>query len=416
MEEFRNISWRRVYCLLTFALVLLIFEITAIRILAMFNLEKCWVALPVIVYLACLLASKFAKRLFSVAISIEGASIIALLLLTIIIWIQSVNSWVERNFNTITTVTVLSYWVSLLISKQSKKDIDMMPKSDTAKKLFNLFYLNTSKAHEIAMLIDNKIMKAIEREQVSEELLKYNSSIVVGRKDNVVAEASYSTEDSNKKRVYESFDVKTTKSIMLRSIYETTQKGKKREGDLCIGDLAIFEDIGLQQENIDDTVMILNVLQDSKIKNQTDESLEINISKMMDKMLDDFTIDYTFSTGKDGSEKYIIQIPYKSTGNFENGYQHNDLQLGKLSVIGIYRGEIDFSSRDSISSKFLELLSESYNQEIQSSSSVGKMKLSDSTSKPHDFQFEFHHEKLKGKLHLVDVIAIIQELNFDRAE
>ena len=46
---------------------------------------------------------------------------------------------------------------------------------------------------------------------------------------------------------------------------------------------------------------------------------------------------------KDISNKYIIQFPYKYTDNFENGYQHNDLQLGKLSLIGIYRGEIDFS-------------------------------------------------------------------------
>ena len=72
----------------------------------------------------------------------------------------------------------------------------------------------------------------------------------------------------------------------------------------------------------------------------------------MDKMLDDFTIDYTFnyeSTQGGLSQKYIIQLPYKTNENFENGYQHNDLQLGKLSIIGIYRGNIDFSERESIS-------------------------------------------------------------------
>ena len=337
------------------------------------------------------------------------------MLLAMIVSKQSVNSWVDRNFSTITIATILSYWVSLLISKQSGKDINIIPRSDTTNKLFNLFYLNTSKAHEIAMLIDNKIMKAIESEQISEELFKYNSSIAIGRKDYTVAETSYSTEDSSKKRVYESFDVKTTKSIMLRRIYETTQKSKERKGNLSIGDLTVFENVELQQVNIEDTVMILNVLKDSKFKNQTDENVEINVSQMMDKMLDDFTIDYTFSPEKDELKKYIIQIPYKSTGNFENGYQHNDLQLGKLSVVGIYRGEIDFSSRDSISSKFLEFLSTSYNNGVQSSSTEGRMKLSDNAAKSLDFPFEFNHEKLKGNLHLVDVIAIIQELNFDRA-
>lgn len=96
--------------------------------------------------------------------------------------------------------------------------------------------------------------------------------------------------------------------------------------------------------------MILNILQDSKIKNQENEDVEINLNKMMEKMMDDFTIDYTFKyKWKSGDEKeYIIQIPYKSSDNFENGYQHHDLQLGKLSLIGIYRGEVNFSQRESI--------------------------------------------------------------------
>ena len=65
-------------------------------------------------------------------------------------------------------------------------------------------------------------------------------------------------------------------------------------------------------------------------------------------MLDDFTIDYTFEcvckSAEEDSSTFIIQIPYKATDNFENGYQHNDLQLGRLSLIGIYRGKIDFSN------------------------------------------------------------------------
>lgn len=96
--------------------------------------------------------------------------------------------------------------------------------------------------------------------------------------------------------------------------------------------MAVFNNIELKQRNIDDTVMILNVLQDSKIKNEITDDLEINLNKMMDKMLDNFTIDYTFDyrinrENKDVEEKetYIIQLSYKSTDNFENGYQHNDL-------------------------------------------------------------------------------------------
>ena len=81
---------------------------------------------------------------------------------------------------------------------------------------------------------------------------------------------------------------------MLRRIYETAKKNKSQLERLNVGDLTIFENIELQQTNIDDTVMILNILQDSKIKNQSNDAVEINLNKMMEKMLDDFTIDYTF--------------------------------------------------------------------------------------------------------------------------
>ena len=80
---------------------------------------------------------------------------------------------------------------------------------------------------------------------------------------------------------------------MLRTIYETAQKKSVSGKELKIGDLVLFKNIELQQRNLDDTVMILNILQDSKFKNQGNKDIEINISKMMEKMLDDFTIDYT---------------------------------------------------------------------------------------------------------------------------
>ncbi|WFA09196.1 hypothetical protein [Tissierella sp. Yu-01] len=179
----------------------------------------------------------------------------------------------------------------------------------------------------------------------------------------------------------------------------------------------MFKDVVLERRNLDDTVMILNILQDSKIKNQGDDNIEINMNKMMEKMLDDFTIDYVFEKPLEGNsnKNYIFQLPYKSNDNFENGYQHNDLQLGKLSVIGIYRGEIDFSKRDSVSSKFLEIMSDSYNNSTNSSND-DIMRVSIGQATQTLIPFEFKHNKLSEKLHLIDVIAIIQELNIDREE
>lgn len=340
----------------------------------------------------------------------------------IIIYISKTNSniidFYTKNDKSILTLLIIAFFVSKIISDNYKIENKDNEENEKKSELFNLLYVNTSKVHEIAMLIDNKVMKTVEKEQISEELLK--SSYSYGLKSNVTtSDTSIQKEENSKKRVYENFDVKTTKSIMLRKIYDEIKQGNNKQNEnLKIGQLVMFNEVALERRNVDDTVMILNVLQDSKIKNQVDEDIEINMNKMMGKMLDDFTIDYVFEQSRKDSmanSKYIFQLPYKSNENFENGYQHNDLQLGTLSLIGIYRGEIDFSKRESVSSKFLEMMSDSYNNSI-SKQSDDVMKSSVVQANQQLLPFEFKHNKLNEKYHLIDIIAIIQELNIERSK
>ena len=44
------------------------------------------------------------------------------------------------------------------------------------------------------------------------------------------------------------------------------------------------------------------------------------------------------------------------------------------------------------------------------------MKMSSRTTQNNSNPFDFNHQKLTKKINLIDVIAIIQELNFDRNE
>lgn len=354
---------------------------------------------------------------FSVNVSLEVA-----LTTLIIIYISKTNLniifFYTENDTFILVALIAVFLISRIISTNYKIEYKNNEEKEKKLDLFNLLYVNTSKVHEIAMLIDNKVMKTVEKEQISEELLK--SSYSYGLKSSVVTSDGFVEKAENyKKRVYENFDVKITKSIMLRKIYDKIKQDNGILNEkLKVGQLVMFNEVSLERRNVDDTVMMLNILQDSKIKNQVDENIEINMNKMMEKVLDDFTIDYVFEQsgeGKISNSKYIFQLPYKSNENFENGYQHNDLQLGTLSLIGIYRGEIDFSKRESVSSKFLEIMSESYNSSIITESD-DVMKSSIIQADQQLFPFEFKHNKLNEKYHLIDIIAIIQELNIERVK
>ncbi|WP_242655167.1 hypothetical protein [Clostridium cellulovorans] len=349
-------------------------------------------------------------------------SLIVSLATLIVIYISKTNSVIRtfyaKNDNFILTVLIIAFLISRIISANYKIENKDNEENKNTSELFNLLYVNTSKVHEIAMLIDNKVMQKVEKEQISEELLK--SSYSYGIKSSLAtSDASIQKQENSKKRVYENFDVKTTKSIMLRKIYDKVkQDNNEQNRNLKTGQLTMFKEVALQRRNVDDTVMMLNVLQDSKIKNQGDDAIEINMNKMMEKMLDDFTIDYVFEEKLRDSEsntKYIFQLSYKSNENFENGYQHNDLQLGTLSLIGIYRGEIDFSKRESVSSKFLEVMSDSYNNST-STQNDDVMKSSIVQGSQQLLPFEFKHNKLNEKYHLIDIIAIIQELNIEESQ
>lgn len=369
-----------------------------------------------IILLLFILTTYIVKHMTSKELSISFFATVYMISLTLSFFslkLEVIKNWALQHIDTITFVIILIFLLNLILGRGLEKGEIMDSSQDYQKKLFNLFYINTSKVHEIAMLIDNKIMKTVEREQVSEELLKNSSMFGVNGNGNWKADVGYERNESKKKRVYENFDVKTTKSIMLQKIYSNIKKSNE---ELSLGDLTIFENVELQQRNIDDTVMILNILQDSKIKNDPNEDLEVNLNKMMDKMLDDFTIDYTFSYNSQGHKReYILQIPYKDTENFENGYRHNDLQLGKLSIIGIYRGEIDFSKKESTSSKFLELVSQSYENELQNNNQM-VMKRSNEIVTQSNAQIKFEHQKLNETYYLIDVVAIIQDLKINRGE
>lgn len=413
IKELKCLETIRIICLSS---IYLFIDLCIYEIFVFYGKRNIFFFIPILVWMLIMLGNKILRYDISEKQNIT-VTIITFFILCVVANSSFVNQiYVKNRFTALTTLTGI-FFIGLLILKScvNKKE-NLISFTDSANEdLFNLFYINTSKVHEIAMLIDNKIMKTVEREQISEELLRTTSTLST-KTSMISGEASVEKENNYKRRVYENFDVKTTKSIMLKKLYEVAKNSNDTTKNILPGQLILFKDIELKRRNIDDTVMILNVLQDSKLKNQGNDSIEINMNKMMEKMLDDFTIDYQFEQtilGDCDNTKCIIQLPYKSNENFENGYQHNDLQLGKLSIVGIYRGKIDFSKRESVSSKFLDILSDSYKSETyQQNDDI--MKESSVIEEHQMYSFDFKPNKLNEEMHLIDVIAIIQELNINK--
>ena len=399
------------------AFVISLCAVNAIEMNIYAHLNMYWFVIPIILSVLSLQVMKLFDPLKQVISSILSVVLLAGAFFSTLIILKCnnihlfVEKFEEKIWIALIIITIMLR-VSFLLEQENCDEDDS--KSD--KNLFNLFYVNTSKMHEIAMLIDNTIMKTVEKNQSFESLLKNERKLSFGPYKKGTVDYGQSIENSFKKDVYESFDVKTTKSILLDRIYSALPTGKNvKLGN--IGQVILFNNVNLIQANTDDTVFVLNVLKDSNMKNKSDDgNLEVNISRMLDEMLEDFTIDYTFEYDKNN---FLIRIPFKSKDYFENNYSHNDLQLGALSVIGIYRGEIDFNEINSISTKFLQMLTESYNNEMGKVSRGTDYSLTHSSKNsmtPMIPTFDLQGHKELGKKHLIDLIAIIQEIQIDEED
>lgn len=283
-------------------------------------------------------------------------------------------------------------------------------KKTTVKKTdFNIYYLNFSKVYEMSMMINNVIISSIERadERHLESQYGYSSSLSAkGSKlllDGIKASISSDTKETSfaSSKVIENLDVKTTKSILLRRIIDkctvTNNLKVLKEGDLVKIDnvkLRIMDEESLRQ---------FLILRKDALKGFRVEGVEIN--NLISSMLQDYAyilIGSVECENLEGKYEIIIKIPLEIQNEFENKYNINDLLIGHVSLIGVYKGEIEESAVTSNTFTYL--------QEAGAQQSIKDSKIfsSNEMDKPN-----LDHKTNDRKYHFVDVISIVQDVNFE---
>lgn len=392
------------YSICFFVLSLIVY----IFLLVPLNISFLWILTPPILYwLISRITNVFKSSKKS---SVMIMSLVSLIMLFISISNLKIYNFLEANIEMVSFLLVILLLISTIVYF-IKKDKSNNNHSNLNNKLFNIIYINISKVYEIVMLIDNKIKNTIEKERSSERKRNNKLSAKILKGDTGL---EFLDTENSANRVYENFEVKTTKSILLRKIYNYVKEKQDNElnvESLNTGDMLIFDRVTLNRLNVQDTIFLLQVATESMSGSATTGEFEININEMINSMLKDFTIDYEFESD---NKKFLIQIPFQNKlnsedhDNFEKGYGYNDLQLGELNVLGIYRGEIDFTNIDTISSKFLEQVKK--NSDSNNNDNNFTMKDSSADKNSDQFEFDFDFQKLEGKYHLIDLLAVIQEL------
>ena len=279
---------------------------------------------------------------------------------------------------------------------------------------FNIYYLNFSKVYEIAMMINNVILTKIERDNSSgyNEEIGYTASLsaqgtkqfLEGIKASISAETKETSYSSLK--VVESLDVKTTKSILLRRVIERcaviNDFGKATEGDLIKIDnvkLKLLDEESLRQ---------FLILRRDALKGMRVDGVEIN--NLIASMLQDYAylLKGVLPVGceNNGATEILIKIPMDVKSEFESQYSIDDLLIGHVSVVGIYKGVV---SESFVSANTFSYLQVAGSKQKDVTAETTKIIKSDSPIEDNSPKTVLHDTQY----HFVDVLAIIQDVAFD---
>lgn len=287
------------------------------------------------------------------------------------------------------------------------------------KKIFSLYYINTEKVYEIAMLLNNRIVTSGTSENESESTIQKQTNIGINSNlkylESVKSELGLSQNiqihNGIKSKVLENFDVKTTKSNMLESIIAKANVYKENK-NINLGDLILLKNASLVLLNAEEsyavTKMILNgAFKDTKISSNSDDmKIEFDLSAMINSLLKDCAYELGCIVG---NKKFLLTIPMTFENDFENSYNIYDLQVGTVTVLGIYRGKRQYEKRLSLQ----EIFSENNEQKKAHTYEDNDYRLQSSEEDKEEMFDDINNRgKQFGEFQeVIDVIAVIQEIN-----
>lgn len=292
-------------------------------------------------------------------------------------------------------------------------------KQERKKKIFSLYYINTEKVYEIAMLLNNRIVTSGTSENETESTLEKQTNIGINSNlkylESVKGELGLSQNiqihNGMKSKVLENFDVKTTKSNMLASIIAKANVYEGNE-NINLGDLILLKNASLVLLNAEEsyavTKMILNgAFKDTKISSNSDDmKIEFDLSAMINSLLKDCAYELGCIVG---DKKFLLTIPMTFENDFENSYNIYDLQVGTVTVVGIYRGKRQYEKRLSLQ----EIFSENNEQKKVHTYENDDYRLQSSAKGKEEMFDDINNKgKQSGEFQeVIDVIAVIQEIN-----
>ena len=281
--------------------------------------------------------------------------------------------------------------------------------------LFNIYYINYPKVYEIKMMLNNivSLNKTIEKGKAGEVSADIETSFGLGFLKLFKGDAKIGAEGkgSLSNKVIETLEVKTTKSIILSEVFEKSKIIRSFKDKIEEGSLVLINDVSLSLIN-DFELRTVKLFNSGAFKNLPIPNAEgFDITSLLNSMFKDYAykIKGVFSNSKD---QILIKIPVTFDNEFESSYNVDDLFIGKVSILGIYKGETSIKKLKNTFEYFSEL-----------GSMQNSLLKSDDTDEIHDSQYhkdevnpksQYWQEDDKSTYHYIDLLAIVQNIKSNK--
>ncbi|MCD8491473.1 MAG: hypothetical protein LRY51_06020, partial [Geovibrio sp.] len=143
----------------------------------------------------------------------------------------------------------------------------------------------------------------------------------------------------NSQKVLETFKVTTTKSLILSEVIQKSKHVSTLLDGLKIGALIRIDNVSLSLENELELRSVRTFSNNSDLfKGMSLPEVEgLDASNLLNAVLKDYA--YKIKGKTSTGERVLIKIPLTFENEFENSYSIDDLFIGDVTVVGIYKGK-----------------------------------------------------------------------------
>lgn len=283
--------------------------------------------------------------------------------------------------------------------------------------IFNIYYINFPKVYEIKMMLSNVITLNREKQTdtADQTEIDYKAKLGVNFLNffntglGFDAEASRKNSKSDSQKVLETFEIKTTKSIILSEIIERSER-THNFSDLKEGQLIKIDNVSLSLEN-EPELRTVKLFTSGSFKGMSVPGANgFDINNLFNSMFKDYAYKMK-GTMEDTEEAVLVKIPLTFESEFESSYSVDDLFIGKVSIVGLYKGKIKIEALKNSLEFFQELgsmqnlLNSPTNEEIQDSQYQSETN--------NNFWFASTGQSDK-EFHYIDLLAIVQNVTFPK--